>query len=602
MQSKKAYPNYDESINFINPRDTQKWIGITTEIYSKVHAGMTKSQAVEEATSDLDKMEKIDFLNWLKFYEENSHNKYSFKKATAQNYYMSDDGIFLPTGPVASSEPKAAQDTHSAVDSAIGEDTNVKTIEEAKKRQIQDHKNKILSRLNAAERLVSSGLTKDLLGKEFSDVLQSLMNIKMQVLNTKIASCSNKTYQDLIVRQANMLHMRGLSKSSKMLLKIASTLPPPPEPPAPTNNVGLPGEMTTNPIPPTQISEMDALHAEDAGDIGAISEFMSNLEGGVVGTVMSDELSADTAEYDEGAVMGDFNKSSFEDPEDPDDDFEDESDANDDILFIEDSADDYDYNIIYEDEKPSLFVEAQDAAQAGNLASPPAVAEPSAPAATPAIPAPAKPIDGPKAPVAPAAPAEMTVSEDADDSAENFDSYIDKAFENLSVTDIVNKLNDLTKIFKTREIPRQLSTIDMMLDHLGLSTYFPSLAEATNKSLESNQYILSRIEDIASRLQGSLESKEIDLSQATKSPSADPEAMKVKNDLEQKSEKEKERKRLKKEIEEKALEESAEANEKPEIEVQEDMAGPVNTATDMPQAAPAQPATAPATSPVAKPA
>ena len=67
MHSKKAYPNYDESINFINPRDTQKWVGIATTIYSEVHGGKPRSQAVEKATSDLDKMEKIDFLNWLKF-------------------------------------------------------------------------------------------------------------------------------------------------------------------------------------------------------------------------------------------------------------------------------------------------------------------------------------------------------------------------------------------------------------------------------------------------------------------------------------------------------------------------------------------------------
>ena len=498
------------------------------------------------------------------------------------------------------SEPQVTQDTHGAVDSAIGEDTNVKTIEEAKKRQIQDHKNKILSRLNAAERLVSSGLTKDLLGNEFSDVLQSLMNIKLQVLNTKIASCSNKTYQDLIVRQANMLNMRGLSKSSEVLLKIADALPPPPEPPAPTDNKGLPGVMTTNPIPAPQISEEGAVNAEG---VDAIENFMGRMDGtisDITSDIMpvSDGLDEPAGAMEEGKEkLGDSGiLDCFE--EERDNDYADDFYTNDDILLVdEDGADESGYS--YEDYEPSMFVKAQDATQAGNLSASPAGAAPPAYASPSAAAAPARPTNES---IDSNTPAEISVSEDDGESKENFDSYIDKAFENLSVTDIVNKLNDLTKIFKTREIPRQLSTIDMMLDHLGLSTYFPSLAEATNKSLESNQYILSRIEDIASRLQGSLESKEIDLSQATKSPSTDPETMKVKNDLEQKSEKEKERKRLKKEMEDKSLDESGEAKEKPEIEVQEDMAGPINTTNEMPKAAPARPVAAPAASPVAKPA
>jgi hypothetical protein len=463
-------------------------------------------------------------------------------------------------------------------------------------------------------------LTKDLLGKEFSDVLQSLMNIKLQVLNTKIASCSNKTYQDLIVRQANILNVRGLSKSSEILLKIADTLPTPPEPPAPTDNKGIPGVMATNPIPVSQMSDKDAV---DADNKGGMAGFMEGMEGGVV-AVMSvsdglEEANADTIkdveeieqksfdidvgdseknseELNENEYMGGFYEESYDFEEESDGEFADNLYVNDDVIFTDGNDDTDESGYSYEDYEPSLFVKAQGATQASNLMAPPANTTPSAPLTD------AAPVKTNNEQKDSTAPEEISVSEEVDESVENFDSYIDKAFENLSVTDIVNKLNDLTKIFKTREIPRQLSTIDMMLDHLGLSTYFPSLAEATNKSLESNQYILSRIEDIASRLQGSLESKEIDLSQATKSPSTDPETIKVKNYLEKKNEKEKERKLLKKEIEEKALEDSVDAKEKAEIEVQEDMAGPVNTTTDMPQATPAKPAVATAPSPVVKPA
>jgi hypothetical protein len=44
-----------------------------------------------------------------------------------------------------------------------------------------------------------------------------------------------------------------------------------------------------------------------------------------------------------------------------------------------------------------------------------------------------------------------------------------------------------------------------MMDKLNISAFFPSLAEASSKSLESNQYALTRVEDILSKLRGSVE-------------------------------------------------------------------------------------------------
>lgn len=79
------------------------------------------------------------------------------------------------------------------------------------------------------------------------------------------------------------------------------------------------------------------------------------------------------------------------------------------------------------------------------------------------------------------------------------------ALANINVADVVSRLEALANIFRNREISRQLAIIDLMMDKLGIATYFPSLAEASSKSLESNQYALTRIEDILSKLRGSIE-------------------------------------------------------------------------------------------------
>ena len=151
---------------------------------------------------------------------------------------------------------------------------------------------------------------------------------------------------------------------------------------------------------------------------------------------------------------------------------------------------------------------------------------------------------------------------------------IDAAFANLTVDDVVLKLEDLAKIFKTREISRQLSIVDMMLDSLGLASYFPSLSEAQNKSLESTNYISTRIEEILSQLRGATETKEIDLRGDKKE--TNPAVQNIKNVLQQNEDKEKNRKEQRKQQQNAELDNvSSPEKETPEVEIGEDLAAPV---------------------------
>ncbi|NDB87227.1 MAG: hypothetical protein EB127_31780 [Alphaproteobacteria bacterium] len=133
-----------------------------------------------------------------------------------------------------------------------------------------------------------------------------------------------------------------------------------------------------------------------------------------------------------------------------------------------------------------------------------------------------------------------------------------------------------------------------MLDSLGIASYFPALSEATNKSLESNNYIATRVEDVLSKLRGALKTKNIDLVGGEEPLVNTPEMINLRNNLEQEQQKDKVRKELRKQKQDEELSEST--KEIPELEVTEDL-------TEAPAApiAPVPPAAAPATPPVAAP-
>ncbi len=90
------------------------------------------------------------------------------------------------------------------------------------------------------------------------------------------------------------------------------------------------------------------------------------------------------------------------------------------------------------------------------------------------------------------------------DQSSGFHTEMDKALSTVTVKDVVDKLKSLSNIFKNREISRELAKVDMMLDALGIASYFPALAEAMQRSLDANQYMLIRIDDVLSSLEGSV--------------------------------------------------------------------------------------------------
>jgi hypothetical protein len=74
--------------------------------------------------------------------------------------------------------------------------------------------------------------------------------------------------------------------------------------------------------------------------------------------------------------------------------------------------------------------------------------------------------------------------------------------------DVLDALEPLMKRFKEREIVRQLSKVDMMMDSLNIVAYFPELGEAIGRLIETDSYVGTRLEKIIGKLRGGLKEEE----------------------------------------------------------------------------------------------
>ena len=86
------------------------------------------------------------------------------------------------------------------------------------------------------------------------------------------------------------------------------------------------------------------------------------------------------------------------------------------------------------------------------------------------------------------------------------DDVIEAALSKITIQDVIQRLEMLVSVYNQREISRQINILDIMMDRVGLASFFPALGEAMGKALDSNQYIATRLEDILAKLKGSVES------------------------------------------------------------------------------------------------
>lgn len=530
LDEKKAYPNNDHFVAIPGAHDTQKWLTVVRDIYYKEKNGLSRKDAVRQATSGWRLTETGDFLNWLKFYEEGTHLKYKYAQVWYEN---GAPGYFLhiKKDEPNNKSPISGQDVDMARDAVS---TDLSSAE--KKQIIEKQRHKIIGRLDSAEKLLRSQDGQLFAGKELESLLESIYQLKKKLQMINKISMSTRTYDDLIIREANILTKRGFYKAGQALYALSQGQIPTATPPAPPNQGsgsvgGLPSMGPGMPQTPPESADNATTPNLGVEPSKGISKFLENLDTSGISTI------------------------------------EDTQDSEDDKLEVVDELDVSDTN----DEL--MVSEAQDMATSSTI-----------PAESVELPE-----DVPQATI-PQSELSNSIEHDIKKELEqttstthkDFDNMIDAAFSNLGVEDIVYKLEDLAKIFKTREVPRQLAIVDMMLDSLGLASYFPSLSEATNKALESNNYISTRIEDILSKLRGSMKTRELDL-RGEEGNEPSPEVEMLKRNLRKQEEKEKAKKEMRKKQEEKEMEAlETSIKETPEIEIEEDLSQPIPPAPPLP--------------------
>jgi Predicted membrane protein len=529
---RKAYPNDNQYVHVPGQHDTKKWLQAVSEIYRKEKSGQNRVQAIRQATAGWNIMETFDFLNWIRFHESGDYMKYKFAQLWYENLDMPGYALHIKKDPEPQPEPHITGNEINFAKDTANQDSE-------RRERIEKQRNKIIGRLDSAEKLLRSPDGHLFSGKEFESLLESIYDLKKKIQMVNKISASTRLYEDMIVRQANILHKNGFYKAASMLHSIAQTpgaggeaakgTPKPspiPEPASPgdpsgAGNPGPPSGGAGTPAQPSGNASMP--QSENSGQPEISSEglkgFLNNLE------------------------------SKFNDSGKSDDDLEViDSDSNDDLLVIE--------------------------AQAIN--------EPITTSPAPLNPSPVAAPDAPETPDAPATEKPLEVTEDdipapaeknEPINVSTFDATVDNVFANITVDDVVAKLEDLAKIFKVREVPRQLAIVDMMLDSLGLASYFPSLSEAQNKALDSNNYISTRVEDILSKLRGAMVTHDIDL-KGQEAPEK-PEVAGIKNKLKSDEEKEKARKQMRKDQEVAMMPDTT--KETPEVEIEEDLGAPPAT-------------------------
>ena len=561
---KQAYPQ-DWAGIYIGPSyDINKWLQAMRDIYATAQNGKTLQQAEQNITGEWDKMEKLNFKQWMKFYQEGAHKKYSIAQSSA---YVSPDvnGYIIPKQNLDVNDLKAKlpQAPQMPDMNMMNNDKNYLSenlSSEEKRRIIEEQRRKMTARIQAAKRILYSDKGKEFAREEFDSLARKLNELELAIQTVNKRSISSSIFEDLIIKNANILAFEGMHKSANFLYKISqdaskaeadkssqpATAPePPPPPPPPPAAAAPPPPATAAPPPPPSGGVPPAASAPGSAPVPA----------GV----------ANTNPYDQLKKFLNMNSSEKK-----------KSESKKEAGFVN-------YKHIANDKRSKPFtVNAQTTPVPGPSTQPPLeVKVPS----QPAVPTPVQ-TTTPKA-----GPAETDQQNES-----RVDDLLEEFLGKITVQDIINRLEAVSTIFKNREISRQLAIIDMMMDKLGINAYFPSLGEATQKSLESNQYCHTRIEDILSKLRGAVSDVEIIDIQEKKDVS--PENADVVENLQERQDKEKARKERRKQ-EELAEAESA----KESIEgVPETLSGPASVEKGMPATAtppaaptaPSLPATPPA--------
>jgi len=447
---KTAYPNYGDDLQPIKKYDMNKWKTALNDITIRTRLYGDRGTATDYVIKDWSSMdEKRDFKNWAKEQEQGIGKLYRI----ALFGEMSTELQHIPglTGKPSHPEPPKGKPE--------------KTRDEITKQ-------KVLGRINSIKKILSTKDGPHLLGNSYSTIMKAILDLEGDILGIRTASM----IEDVIYRTANYLKEQDCDDVIVSSLNKIAQMP---------SLDSMPAELGMGGEPP-----MPGPGGEEGGENGgsaeegkkALDTFIEKIRG-----YPTNEMTPDSIEERFDKIV---------------DEFKGEKSASwynyetEELRELERVAGEI-FSVVKlikfanrNEEKKIAFsdvVELVKSAQEAALDAPPEPIEPA--------------LDAPPEP-APELEDEPEKPKGIEDKGKE---DVDRLFADVKVSDVITRLEALSRVFQNREIARQLGIIDLMLDSLGLAGFFPSLAEATRSALESNQYCQTRVEEILSRLISSVD-------------------------------------------------------------------------------------------------
>jgi len=500
LRPKIAYPQ-PGARQHLPQYDIGRWVAATREIYGLMVKGYDNEDAKKHVIGNWESREKMDYEQWLKFYKERVPEKYP---KLAYDDTLSLGGLPVEVlqakmhlnkgkfpNPIAGGEGNAQKRSPGLPQLPSEGDNN------SVRDKIETQRKKLVSRLNSAEKMLASMDGQMFAGDDQELMLKLLQDLKRRIQIANKRTAKSTLFEDHIYRTANHLKLNGKDKAADFFFKIAQFGDMPGGP-------GGPPDMGSPPGGAPGGGEDDAAKKE-THDL--LQEFFDNITRGISDKDDTPEKREELEKKEKegpggGAPPGAPPPPSPGGPGGPGG-----------------------------PPPPSAATKIQDQIKLGK-----GFWNQSKFAQVPPAPA----------PVPPAPPKDVIVQEEpAEDPADNTDDVIEAALKNVSVQDVISRLEMLVSIYNQREISRQLAILDIMMDRLGLASFFPALGEAMSKALEANQYIGNRLEEILGKIKGS-----VDVPGASEwieaAPAPNPQTAGIRNRLEQEEAEEEKRREMRK--------------------------------------------------------
>lgn len=227
---KRAYPNTAGKEDRMPLDNIDKWVATLKDIYGSLHQrNMNRSKAVDYFTSDWDRDEKQRFMNWMRYYEDGTTEKYNVKNAKLTKQ------ADMPSLPQSwmNQEDRASDGVYMSTYKTEDKADDGKTSRERELERAKAYKAKMRSRLRSLKRLLDK--YNDILPKQNMDAVFDEMHSLEKSINRLDVYAS---IQDCMIRSANRIRKVGFSEGAEYLKKVAEE-PAEPVAPAPNPDLGV---------------------------------------------------------------------------------------------------------------------------------------------------------------------------------------------------------------------------------------------------------------------------------------------------------------------------------------------------------------------------